>query len=197
MRWCLRVKLAQNWHKFSNLLIETGDLPIVEQSRKDDFWGAIPNTDNQTLVGCNALGRLLMELREAVTNSWPLDDFLIVEPIDIPDFKLDNRTIEPVEGRALLAPETVGDVQKPMVEVRDERAKQLGFNLKEPPSRPVHQVQERTESNQYGQVRSRYWAVSGVQGFWGGVVGEGAGALGGAAIEVPSEGTRHTFFGRI
>ena len=154
MRWCLRVKLAQNWHKFSNLLIETDDRPIVEQSRKDDFWGAIPNTDNQTLVGCNALGRLLMELREAVTNSWPPDDFLIVESLEIPDFKLDNRTIERVEGRALLAPETVGDVQKPMVEVHDESSKQLGFNLKEPASGPVHQVQERTESNLYGQVRS-------------------------------------------
>src|SRR5690606_37437152 len=30
MRWCLRVKLAQNWHKFSELLLATGDKPIVE-----------------------------------------------------------------------------------------------------------------------------------------------------------------------
>jgi len=39
MRWCLRVKLAQNWHSFSTLLLETGQMPIVEQSRRDDFWG--------------------------------------------------------------------------------------------------------------------------------------------------------------
>ena len=38
MRWCLRVKLAQNWEKFSELLGRTGDRPIVEESRKDDFW---------------------------------------------------------------------------------------------------------------------------------------------------------------
>ena len=63
MRWCLRVKLAQIWDEFSRLLLATGDRPIVEESRKDEFWGAkVVNTD--TLVGVNALGRLLMELRE-------------------------------------------------------------------------------------------------------------------------------------
>ncbi|MCZ2075827.1 MAG: NADAR family protein [Bryobacterales bacterium] len=38
MRWSLRVKLVQNWNKFAALLLETGDKPIVEDSRKDDFW---------------------------------------------------------------------------------------------------------------------------------------------------------------
>src|SRR5688500_12497164 len=42
MRWCLRVKLVQNWHRFSSLLLETDERPIVEESRKDDFWGAKP-----------------------------------------------------------------------------------------------------------------------------------------------------------
>ena len=65
MRWCLQVKLAQNWEKFGAVLLETGDLPIVEHSRRDEFWGAKP-VDAQTLVGVNALGRLLMELRERV-----------------------------------------------------------------------------------------------------------------------------------
>ncbi|MER8550014.1 NADAR family protein [Mesorhizobium sp. M1169] len=40
MRWCLRVKLAQNWETFSALLLATGDRPIVEDSRKDVYWGA-------------------------------------------------------------------------------------------------------------------------------------------------------------
>ena len=53
MRWCLRVKLAQNWKKFRDALMETGDLPIVEHSRRDDFWGAKP-IDEKTLVGVNA-----------------------------------------------------------------------------------------------------------------------------------------------
>ena len=42
MRWCLRVKLAQNRRAFGGLLLATGNLPIVEQSRWDDFWGAKP-----------------------------------------------------------------------------------------------------------------------------------------------------------
>ena len=62
MRWCLQVKLAQNWNSFSSLLFSTGDKPIVEESRKDNFWGAKID-DDKTLIGVNALGRLLMELR--------------------------------------------------------------------------------------------------------------------------------------
>lgn len=154
MRWCLRIKLAQNWLKFSRLLIETGERPIVEQSYKDDFWGAVPSKHEETLVGRNALGRLLMELREATTNSRVSDDFLIVEPINIPDFKLDNRTIERVVGRASLATETVGDIQEPMVEVRDESAEQLGFKLNELASGPVHHVREGTELNSFRQDKS-------------------------------------------
>src|SRR5262245_33121636 len=63
MRWCLRVKLAQNWVTFRDLLLSTGERPIVEESKKDDFWGAFAQEDD-TLVGRNVLGRLLMELRE-------------------------------------------------------------------------------------------------------------------------------------
>ena len=62
MKWCLRVKLAQNWTKFGDLLVRTGDRPIVEDSRKDDFWGAIRD-ERGDLHGRNVLGRLLMELR--------------------------------------------------------------------------------------------------------------------------------------
>lgn len=86
MRWCLRVKLAQNWAKFSDLLLRTGDRPIVEESRRDDFWGA-KAVDDQALVGMNVLGRLLMELREAVKLQGR-DAFLTVEPPDIPEFLL-------------------------------------------------------------------------------------------------------------
>jgi len=86
MRWCLRVKLAQNWNTFSKLLLDTSEKPIVEQSRKDDFWGA-KVLDNQTLVGRNVLGRLLMELREAVKNNEK-DSLLCVEPLAVPDFLL-------------------------------------------------------------------------------------------------------------
>jgi ribA/ribD-fused uncharacterized protein len=63
MRWCLRTKLAQNWNKFGSVLRKTADKPIVEESTKDEFWGAKPKNDG-TLVGMNVLGRLLMELRQ-------------------------------------------------------------------------------------------------------------------------------------
>jgi ribA/ribD-fused uncharacterized protein len=68
MRWCLRVKLAQHWTKFGALLRETGERPIVEDSHKDDFWGA-KAMDEFTLKGANVLGRLLMELRALMKSS--------------------------------------------------------------------------------------------------------------------------------
>jgi type I restriction enzyme S subunit len=96
MRWCIRVKLAQNWERFSELLLDTGDRPIVEESRKDNFWGAKP-TDEHTLVGMNVLGRLLMELREAVKTDQS-ELLLRVEPPAIPDFRLNGRAIKAVMG---------------------------------------------------------------------------------------------------
>ena len=94
MRWCLEVKLAQNWDAFSELLLSTEDRPIVEQSRRDDFWGAKP-VDGDTLVGMNALGRLLMELRERVKEEFP-ESLLRVQPLPIPDFLLYGREISEI-----------------------------------------------------------------------------------------------------
>jgi ribA/ribD-fused uncharacterized protein len=84
MKWCLRVKLVSNWPKFSKLLLETGTRPIVEDSRKDDFWGAKP--DESFLRGCNVLGRLLMELRDKLRSDPTA--LYIVEPLRVPDFML-------------------------------------------------------------------------------------------------------------
>lgn len=94
MRWCLCVKLAQHWKTFGELLRSAGDRPIVEQSWKNDFWGAKP-ADDGTLRGVNALGRLLMELRELVQRE-PRTSLLQVEPLPIPDFLLDGRPVERV-----------------------------------------------------------------------------------------------------
>src|SRR5580698_6088491 len=99
MRWCLRVKLAQNWSDFSRLLLSTGDRPIVEESRKDDFWGAkVVSGDTDTLVGTNALGRLLMELREQVKHS-DSDQLRRVEPLPLADFLLFGKPIPVVEAQ--------------------------------------------------------------------------------------------------
>jgi len=96
MRWCLRVKLIQNFAEFSSLLLATRDLPIVEESRKDDFWGAKP-VGPDLLVGQNVLGRLLMELREELRDGkrWPAAE---LAPLDLPQFLLLGRPIEPVRA---------------------------------------------------------------------------------------------------
>jgi len=93
MRWSLRMKLANNWNTFSALLLKTGERPIVEESRKDDFWGAKVVDDGDTLVGMNVLGRLLMELREQVKQQGR-DAALDIAPPDIPQFLLFGRPIE-------------------------------------------------------------------------------------------------------
>jgi type I restriction enzyme S subunit len=94
MRWCLRVKLAGNAGSFGRLLLATGDRPIVEHSRRDDFWGAKIASDGR-LIGANVLGRLLMELREQL-KSDP-DRLMIVQPLRIPQFLLFG---EPIQAMA-------------------------------------------------------------------------------------------------
>lgn len=92
MRWCLRVKLAYHQDSFGSLLLETKEKPIVEESRRDSFWGAKPEGDHK-LVGYNVLGRLLMELREEF-KARPATEFLTVENPNISAFLLLNRPIE-------------------------------------------------------------------------------------------------------
>ena len=95
MRWVLRVKLVCNLASFGGLLESTGDMPIVEHSKQDLFWGA--RVQNGQLVGVNALGRLLMELRETHggTASAALER---VEPPNIRDFLLYDEPIGVVTG---------------------------------------------------------------------------------------------------
>ncbi len=97
MRWCLRVKLAQNWSSFSALLLTTDARPIVEESRKDDFWGAKPHDDG-TLVGMNVLGRLLMELRQQLQSNQQ-NVLKTVESPGIPHFLLLGKSIGAIGAR--------------------------------------------------------------------------------------------------
>lgn len=92
MRWCLEVKLSQNWEKFSAVLKATGDNPIVEVSPTDKIWAAVKEGDK--LVGMNALGRLLMELRNKYVHTNQHQ--VCVHPLPIVGFLLFGNPIEEV-----------------------------------------------------------------------------------------------------
>lgn len=93
MRWVLRVKLLQNPQVFGRVLMETGDRPIVEYSVRDGFWGAA--MDGDQLVGVNALGRLLMELRQEARDGDAAH--ATVDAPNIPDFLINGKEV-PVLG---------------------------------------------------------------------------------------------------
>jgi ribA/ribD-fused uncharacterized protein len=97
MRWCLRVKLAQHWDSFGQILLATKDRPIVEQSRRDAYWGATINEGlHNVLVGENVLGRLLMELREQLKSDEGAK-LHSVDPLTIPQFTLLGMPIEAIK----------------------------------------------------------------------------------------------------
>ncbi len=96
MHWCLRVKLAQNWESFGQILLSTGEFPIVEQSKVDPFWGAKPDLSG-ALTGQNVLGRLLMELRQDLRRDES-QALRIVEPLQIERFYLYGKPIEQIRS---------------------------------------------------------------------------------------------------
>jgi ribA/ribD-fused uncharacterized protein len=97
MRWSLRVKLAQNFMTFGLLLESTHNKPIVEESKRDPFWGAIKSNEGH-LIGLNILGRLLMELR-AYYFSETRYQLLVVATPQIDNFKMLNQDISVVDER--------------------------------------------------------------------------------------------------
>jgi ribA/ribD-fused uncharacterized protein len=98
MYWCLEVKLIQNWERFYRDLKATGTKQIVEFSPKDKVWAACPINEFE-LQGMNALGRLLMKLREEYVfkNHFPE----CVEALEIPDFNLLGFPIDDVCNPAM------------------------------------------------------------------------------------------------
>lgn len=101
MRWCLHVKLAQHPQKFGNLLLSTNDQPIVEESRRDSFWGAKPISP-ETLSGLNVLGRLLMELREEL-QTVGVERLIRVDPPKVSGFLFLDRPIGTITGKDTLS----------------------------------------------------------------------------------------------
>jgi hypothetical protein len=92
MQFALEVKLSQNWERFGRLLKATENQNIVELTKKDKIWGAIKTSD--MYVGVNALGRLLMSLRDkyVITNQYQK----CVHPPAISNFLLLGKPIEMV-----------------------------------------------------------------------------------------------------
>ena len=99
-------------NSFSSLLFSTGDKPIVEESRKDNFWGAKID-DDKTLIGVNALGRLLMELR-AELRGPNKQQLKRVQPPCFSEFLIYGHRIDLVEEIDL---DPVQDAQRPLFEI--------------------------------------------------------------------------------
>lgn len=106
MKWCIYAKLLSNFDKFSNLLLESGNKIIIEESSKDNFWGAKRTKDNK-LIGVNVLGRILMQTRDNIRTGQIPDR---LEPFkNINDFKLLGQNITTIYK----SNSTVADPLKP------------------------------------------------------------------------------------
>ncbi|MFJ5396522.1 NADAR family protein [Pectobacterium parvum] len=92
MKWCVCLKLSQNFESFSKELIKSSGLDIVEYSEKDNFWGAMP-TSKDTLQGGNVLGRILMELRRVLIEKGP-NAFSTIPSPKVKDLKFLGLSIE-------------------------------------------------------------------------------------------------------
>ena len=79
MKLCLELKLISNWDLLHDLFILTENKNIVELVYDDSVWGA-KDIGNQ-YFGENALGRLLMGLREKFIFN-PTTAFISPPPID-------------------------------------------------------------------------------------------------------------------
>lgn len=86
MRFCIALKLQNNFKKFSSDLISTQGKSIVEFSDTDKVWGA--TKEGEYYVGTNALGRLLMELREKILSKEE-----ILFDMEIPNLILENNEL--------------------------------------------------------------------------------------------------------
>lgn len=86
MRHCIQMRYAFNRPRLSGLYEQSGDLPIVEKSMRDDFWGAKPKGAG-LLRGVNALGRLHMGHRQDISNQPELFAHQVPAP-DVSNYRL-------------------------------------------------------------------------------------------------------------
>lgn len=102
MEWVQRIKLAQHFEEFSALLLSTNDMPIVEESMVDGFWGAT-RSGNHALVGSNVLGRILTKLRMELRQRDAEEFWLVEPPAGVPEFLLYGSPVHIVQKKCVTA----------------------------------------------------------------------------------------------
>ena len=91
MKHALRLKILFHRNRMLELYAATHDLPIVEISHRDPFWGARPDGQG-LLIGVNVLGRLHMGERENLRNRPDHCLELVPDP-HIPDLRFLGKDI--------------------------------------------------------------------------------------------------------
>lgn len=105
MRYCVELKLYQNWGHLKKIILETGDRPIVELSHKDQYWGVVLKSDK--LIGWNVLGNIWNDIKKNL-------DWYKVKPYHaISNFKLYGNDIgenvaDKIENELLVNPNLDG-----------------------------------------------------------------------------------------
>ncbi|NOQ26299.1 MAG: DUF1768 domain-containing protein [Bacteroidales bacterium] len=94
MKFCIELKLDLNRENFTKILNLTKNLPIVEYTDKDKVWGA--TDEGEYYVGTNALGRLLMELRDKNRNKTITVEIPQIDNLKFLNKKITIDSIKPV-----------------------------------------------------------------------------------------------------
>lgn len=92
MAWVLHVKLVQHPVRMKAMMKRSGAKVIVEKSRKDGFWGAVPG-ENGDLCGENRLGFLLCSLRGGACGP--------VEPPAVRGFLVNGEPVSVIDDRPI------------------------------------------------------------------------------------------------
>lgn len=101
MYWVVKLKVLFYWKIFSTIYVNHPKVNIVEWSKKDDFWGA--KLKNGIFYGANVLGKIHMLISEEVLELYPqvqtssTNFVYTLDPLDIPEFKLFNKIIPPID----------------------------------------------------------------------------------------------------
>lgn len=111
MQWAIEIKLSQNSTTFGALLLSTGDKSIVEATPKDKVWGAMK--EGEYYVGTNALGRLLMFVRDTYVKPSLIPR--CINPLDIPNFYLFGNQIGVVCSEDEFADTSIDDNESCLV----------------------------------------------------------------------------------